>query len=183
MVGEDGEAKETKETKMKKKKPWLRTAAVCMLRAGRSDAAAASAVGEASLQTTIQIFATFSFFLAFRFRKKKKKKRRARKGCVATYEVAVAARLESDGPSRERGNGRKGKKKKNVAPQNRRPNRGLRRCFVVSCRRRGSRSMRASGVANPSGLLKACAVPRWVKKSERTASARFGRLLKRINAV
>lgn len=81
-----------------------------MLRAGRSDAAAASAVGEASLQTTIQIFATFSFFLAFRFRKKKKKKRE-RKGRVATYEVAVAARLESDGPSRERGNGRKGKKK------------------------------------------------------------------------
>lgn len=89
-----------------------------MLRAGRSDAAAASAVGEASLQTTIQIFATFFFFLlAFRFRKKKKKKRRARKGCVATYEVAVAARLESDGPSRERGNGRKGKKRKKMWPR------------------------------------------------------------------
>lgn len=167
----------------KKKKPWLRTAAVCMLRAGRSDAAAASAVGEASLQTTIQIFATFFFPSRVPFSQKKKKSASVR---VVSRRTKWRWLLDSRATDQV-GNGemeeKEKKRKKNVAPQNRRPNRGLRRCFVVSCRRRGSRSMRASGVANPSGLLKACAVPRWVKKSDRTASARFGRLLKRINAV
>lgn len=132
-----------------------------MLRAGRSDAASAGWRSFAANYDSY--FCDFFFFLAFRFRKKEQKKR-ALKGRVASYAVAVAARLESDGPSRERGNGRKDEKNKcGSAKSPTQP-----RSATVFRRRRGSRSMRASGVANPSGLLKASAVPRWVK-SDRTS--------------